>query len=303
MGIQGPPFKVQASGVGRMRRCCVFVSLCLCVLVAVSAVAQVPLPNRYAVIICGLSGDDAHYQKLWGLGSKLYTALVHRYGYKPENIFFLFEEKARKESPVFDTCRKENIQKVFELLKTKLKSDDQLFIFVAGPADVYEGSARLNLPGPDMSDKAFGALVDALPAARTVTAITTPVSGYFMKHVAKPGRITITATRAAMEVNETVFPYVFVDAFTDDAADVNKDGLLSVAEIFAYAQAGVEKFYKEYEVKGKKSAAPGAEEGLIQTEHSMIDDTGAGIGSQKLDDKYKDGKKAAQEFFERRIGG
>jgi len=265
--------------------------------------AQVPLPGRYAVIVCGLSGDDAHYQKLWGMGTKLYTALVNRYGYKPENIYFLFEEKPKKESPVFDTCRKENIKKVFDLLKTKLKPEDQLFIFIAGPADRYEGSVRINLPGPDLGEKDLAEMVDSLPAARMVIAITTPVSGYFLKPLAKPGRIIITATKPTMEINETVFPYCFVDAFTDDAADVNKDGLLSVTETFNYAQAGVERFYKEYEVKGKKEAPAGEDEGLIQTEHSMLDDTGAGFGSLKLDDKSKDGKKAAQESFERKIGG
>jgi hypothetical protein len=275
--------------------------IALMLLAGAPLLAQAPLPNRYAIIICGLSGDDAHYQKLWGVGSKLYTALRDRYGYKPENIFFLFEERPKKESPVYDTSRKENIQKVFELLKSKLKPEDQLFIFVAGPADLYEGSARINLPGPDLSDKELGALVDSLPPARIITAVTTPVSGYFMKYLAKPGRITITATRSALEINETVFPYVFVDAFTDDAADVNRDGLLSVAEIYNYAQAAVEKFYKEYEVRDPKAAT--AEDGLIQTEHSLIDDTGAGAGSLKIDATSRDGKKAAQESFELKVGG
>jgi len=230
------------------------------------------------------------------------VALKDKYGYKPENIFFLFEEKPKKESPVYATSRKENIQKVFDLLKSKLKPEDELFIFIAGPADYYDGSARLNLPGPDLSEKEFGAMLDTLPAARIISAITTPVSGYFLKYVAKPGRITITATRATMEINETVFPYVFVDAFTDEAADANHDGLLSVAEIFNYAQAGVEKFYKEYETRGRK-VTPEAEDSLIQTEHSLLDDTGTGIGSRKLDADSKDGKKAAQESFERKIGG
>jgi hypothetical protein len=44
-------------------------------------------------------------------------------------------------------------------------------------------------------------------------------------------------------------------------------------------------------VRGKKETPAGEDEGLIQTEHSM------------LDDKSKDGKKAAQESFERKIGG
>jgi len=56
-------------------------------------------------------------------------------------------------------------------------------------------------------------------------------------------------------------------------------------------------------VRGKKETPAGEDEGLIQTEHSMLDDTGSGIGSLKLDDKSKDGKKAAQESFERKIGG
>jgi hypothetical protein len=43
--------------------------------------------------------------------------------------------------------------------------------------------------------------------------------------------------------------------------------------------------------------------GLIQTEHSMLDDTGAGFGTLKLDANSKDGKRAQKEYFERKIGG
>jgi len=250
----------------------------------------IELPRGFALIICGISGDEPHYEKFWTLGTDLYYALRDKCGYPEDQIFFLFEEKPPGQQIVHATSRKTDIIKTFEELKGKLRPKDKLLIFIAGHADDEKrGHTTFHLPGPDMTDEELGKLINTLPIKRLTTVVTTPVSGYAMRYLAKPGRITITATKADRELSETVFPYCFVKAFEDETADQNADGLLSVLEIFQYAKEKVLDFYLE--------------KNLICTEHAMLDDNGDGIGVRAVDENAKDGKRAEQEYFEIRIKG
>jgi len=250
----------------------------------------IELPRAFALIICGISGDEPHYEKFWTLGTDLYYALRDKCGYPEDRIFFLFEEKPQGQQIVRATSRKADIIKAFVELKQKLRPKDKLLIFIAGHADDEKRAhTTFHLPGPDMTDEDLGKLVDTLPVKRITTVVTTPVSGHAMRYLAKPGRITITATKADKELSETVFPYCFVKAFEDETADQNADGLLSVLEIFRYAKEKVLDFYLE--------------KNIICTEHAMIDDDGDGIGARAVDENAKDGKRAEQEYFEIRVKG
>ena len=252
--------------------------------------AAVRLPRSFALIVCGVSGDEPHYEKFWTLGSDLYYALRDKCGYDTDRLFLLFEDKPAGQQIVHATSSKADIGKTFEQLKATLRPNDKLLVFLAGHADVEDGRhARYHLPGPDMTDEELGKLLDTLPAKRIITVVTMPCSGYFMKHIAKPGRISITATKRDKELSETVFPYCFVKAFIDETADQNADGLLSVLELYRYSREKVLDFFLEKD--------------LIPTEHAMIDDDGDGIGAREVDEKSKDGKVAEQEYFEIRIKG
>ena len=76
----------------------------------------------------------------------------------------------------------------------------------------------------------------------------------------------LTATDSAAQQFETVFPEYFVKAFEDEAADVDKNGRVSIWEAFNYASAGVKQFYDQ--------------KGQLPTERPLLDDTGAGIGRE-----------------------
>lgn len=250
----------------------------------------VELPREFALIICGVSGDEAHYEKFWTLGSDLYHVLRDKCGYPEDRIYLLFEDKPAGQQTIHATSSKADIIKTFDEIKAKLKPQDKFFIFLAGHADFEDHkNARFHIPGPDITDAELGKLLDGLPTQRITTVVSTPCSGYFMKHLAKPGRITITATKAEAEISETVFPYCFVKAFEDPASDLNADGLLSVVELFRAAREQVNNFYLE--------------KNLIVTEHAMLDDDGDGIGAREVDDKSKDGKLAEKECFEVRVKG
>jgi hypothetical protein len=65
---------------------------------------------------------------------------------------------------------------------------------------------------------------------------------------------------------QTVFPEYFIKAFADDAADLDKNGRVSIWEAFAAATAGVRRHYQQ--------------RGQLSTERALLDDTGDGIGGE-----------------------
>ena len=86
-----------------------------------------------------------------------------------------------------------------------------------------------------------------------------------------------------MERNQTEFPSYFVQAFSEDGADADKDQRVSVLEAFTYARREVERFYE----KGH----------LLATEHAVLDDNGDGTGSSVPDPATGDGAMARRVFL------
>ena len=138
----------------------------------------------------------------------------------------------------------------------------------------YDGRhSYLNIPGPDLDERAFAKLFEGLKAREQVFFITTAASGFFFKPLAATGRIVITATEADQEVNETLFPHALADvlAAPPEGIDRDKDGKISVFELYLAVVADVMKRYV-------------ADENL-PTEHAKLDDNGDGHGSE-LQESY-----------------
>jgi hypothetical protein len=66
-----------------------------------------------------------------------------------------------------------------------------------------------------------------------------------------------------------------VEALKEEAADLDKDGRISLLEAFQYARAEVERYY--------------AELNLLATEHAQLDDDGDGEGATEITEESSDG--------------
>jgi hypothetical protein len=138
----------------------------------------------------------------------------------------------------------------------------------------YDGRhSHLNIPGPDLDERAFAKLFDGIKAREQVFMIGTPASGFFLKPLAAGSRIVITATEADQEVNETLFPVALADvlAAPPEGTDRDKDGKISVFELYLSVVANVMKQYVDAE--------------NLATEHAKLDDNGDGHGSE-LQESY-----------------
>jgi hypothetical protein len=141
---------------------------------------------------------------------------------------------------------------------------DELWLVFLGHGTFDGKEAKFNLRGPDLSATQLG---EWLANIRRPLAIinTSSSSAPFLNKLSKPGRIVITATRSGYEQNYTRFGQFFSRTIADLAADLDKDGQVSLLEAFLMAAHHVAEFYKT--------------EGRLASEHALLDDNGDTLGT------------------------
>jgi hypothetical protein len=257
-------------------RCATFLLLMLPIMLGQAPSTPAPSAQtgtRRALVICGLPGDDEHHTLYAGAVEKIAKGLVDRCGFEAANVRVRFGVEPRDDDgPAvkgsLGLSTRENLAADAEALRKESTPDDAAWVIVLGHGHFDGRRSHINIPGPDLTDAAFARLFDNIPAKEQVFFITTSASGFFLKPLAKPGRVAISATEADQEVNETLFPLALADvlAAPPPEADRDKDGTLSVFELYLAVVADVMRRYVEDE--------------LIPTEHAQLDDNGDGRGSE-----------------------
>ena len=124
--------------------------------------------------------------------------------------------------------------------------------------------ARFNLRGPDITAKELAAWL--APVKRPTAVVNcASSSATFVNLLSGPARVVVTATRAGSESNYARFGEHLSQAIADPAADLDRDGQVSLLEAFLSAADRVAGFYKG--------------EARLATEHALIDDNGDKLGS------------------------
>lgn len=222
--------------------------------------------NKFGVIINGAGGEEVYAQQFEKWTSELATVLVNRYGFSPNQLRVLTEKPA-EQTAVRSTA--EEVRKVFATLKSELKPENGLFVFMIGHGSFDGKDSKFNLVGPDMPASEYNTLLNSLPTKRVVVVNMASASGEFIKGLAAKGRIVITATRNGQETNATRFPGFFIAALSATDADTDQDGHISILEAYVYANRLTAEFYTRA--------------GRLATEHALIDDNGDGVGREKAD--------------------
>jgi len=240
--------------------------------------------QSHLLIVVGLGGEPKYTDAFDELALKMIQAAEKKMGVAASNITYLGEKAARPAVPVYrGRSSRENVHKALGTLAQTAAPGDLVFILLIGHGGAQGGESRFNLPGPDMTAADFAPLLAALSGRQVVFVNTASASGDFVKALSAKGRTIVTATRSAMERNQTEFPSYFVQAFSEDGADADKDQRVSVLEAFTYARREVERFYE----KGH----------LLLTEHAILDDNGDGVGSAVPDPATGDGRVARTLFL------
>ncbi len=237
----------------------------LALLFAAPAYAQ----STHLVIVVGLAGDPEHGELFKKWGTTLAETATARLNVPQENVVLLSDAAATRAA----------VSKALGDVAAKAGEQDTVIIVLFGHGTFAAKIAKFNLTGPDMTAQDFAPLLAKMKSKRVVVANTTSASGPFVEALSGPGRVIVSATRTGGEMFATLFGGPFVEAFSTESADADRDGKVSILEAFDHAKRAVAASYQR--------------EGLLPTENALLDDNGDKEGSMEPGRQGKDGPSAA----------
>lgn len=250
-----------------------------CVLLAATpALAQ----QRFALIVSGATGGQEYAKQYEAWTQTLNRTLTGQLRFEPSHVVVLSESKEAARSSTA-----ENVRRAIAAVRQRMKREDLYFVVLIGHGTFDGTDAKFNLVGPDLESNEWADLFRPLPG-RVVVVNSTSASFPFLERLSGARRIVITATDSVAQRFDTVFPEYFVRAFGDAAADLDKNGRISIWEAFAFASAGVKRHYQQ--------------RGQLSTERSLLDDDGDGIGKGAAD-TGDDGAQASRTYLDEDLPG
>lgn len=228
------------------------------------------LANRHVLIVCGRGGEEEYERKFIDWGERLKTACANWLGTTAENVIFLNGQTGESGVPTGLAA----IEAAFERLKITTAPGDELFVFLIGHGSTLRGVSKFQVAGPDLTADRLKELLDAIPAGLQVAVNGASGSAGFINVLSAPNRIVCTAVKSADERNAPEFMGYFVQGLEQNQADSDRDQRITLLEACRYAADRALAGYKE--------------NGLLATEHALIDDNGDGLGTRLSDDGESD---------------
>ncbi len=187
---------------------------------------------------------------------------------------------AEGEARVTGKATLDEINKTFDDSRNRRRADDALYVVLIGHGSYDGKSAEVQPPGSRYLRRRLRHAVQAVSRSRQIVFVNTAsASGPFVNELSGPGRTIIAATRSGAENFATLFGGYFVDALSGDEADADKNRRVTMLEAFQFAKAAVQRAYDK--------------EGLLSTEHAVLDDNGDKVGSPDPSTTAADGKVAS----------
>src|ERR1041384_449258 len=232
-------------------------------------------PNKFALIIAGVGGEEIYKKKFTAQALRMREVLTGQLGFADKNVYLLTEvaaagaEDGARESDAVASKRAtaDEVRNAFAAIKAASNAEGLVLVVLIGHGSFDNQQAKFNLVGPDLTAKDYAALLGSLPCKRTAFINCASSSGEFIKPLSAEGRIVITATRSGNEQNATMFAEHFIAGLTDGAADTDKNGRISLLEAFSYTNKLTADWYKQ--------------KNRLASEHALIDDNGDGVGHEE----------------------
>jgi hypothetical protein len=237
-----------------------------------------------AIIITGLGGEPQYSELFMSLGSRMATAMHDKFMMPDSNIVWLGEDSTSTQRWYAGQSTAQNITAAIERVASRAKAGEQIVIALIGHGSGQGDDTKFSIPGPDLTARDFAALLARFTAQHVAFLDLTSASGDVVAVLSGKDRIIVTSTKSAYERNESQFARFFVEALDKPgAADVDKDGRVSLLEAYRYAVTETRRSYTN-------------DERLI-TEHSQLDDDGDGKGTDLPDGHSAGDGLASRRFF------
>jgi hypothetical protein len=240
------------------------------------------------LVVTGVAGEPELASAFDKQATTFIDALKSRFGIPASDIVYLAEKPSGDATRIKGPSTKESVLRELAALVEQSKSGDVLFVMLIGHGSGDDAAPRFNVPGPDVTAADFARVLDVANGPIVAIVNAASASGGFIGALSGPNRVVATATKSAMERNQTRFANYFVQAYAGDVADADKDGRVSVLEAFEYARREVARAYES--------------ENHLLTEHAQLDDNGDRKGTAAPDAKSADGALARRVFLGGRSG-
>jgi hypothetical protein len=261
-----------------MRRIAAILAVALAMGLAIPARAAAE-NDRFALIVSGASGDPEYAATFRRWVDTLATTLRDHFQYAADHVVVLTETPKAGESK----ATADGVRQAMAALRPRLTPTDQLVVILIGHGSDSASGAKFNLAGPDLTVKDWADLLARLPGHLAVVD-TTSASFPFLAGLSGHDRVIITATNSVAQRYATVFPDAFVQALSSAAADLDKNGRVSLLEAFTTASRTVAQHYEQG--------------GIMATEVALLDDDGDGKGMVAGTENATDGNVAAVTYLQ-----
>ncbi len=215
--------------------------------------------RTHLLVVSGLSGEPQYAAQFRQAARTLVDAARARWAVGDSSVIVLAEDPAADPGRIAGRSTRDAVAEAFLALSRRVAPGDVVLVLLLGHGAGEGPQSRVNLPGPDPTAADYAGWLAGFARQQVVFVNAASASGDFLPVLAGQGRVVVTATRSAVQRNETVFATHFVQGLTGDAADADKDGRVSVLEAFAYAQKEVARAY--------------ASTNRLQTEHARLSDS------------------------------
>ena len=238
--------------------------------------AAASVAERRMLICCGLPGDDRHREQMTAAIESLITTSQTVLGVPPEQLTILAGDEVMQSAlqPLHSAtgiCTRETLETALADAAKTLKPSDAYWVLMIGHSHPYGVESQFNVSGRDINQSQFAQAAAAIECREQVFWLTQPLSGFWIKPLARPGRIIMTATEADLEFTATEMPYALAavldgSADTESLDDIDGDGTLSLLDLYLATSIEVTARFRAID--------------RLQTEHAQLDDNGDGRGSE-----------------------
>jgi hypothetical protein len=200
--------------------------------------------RTHVLIISGLGGEPTYTQAFAATAAGVYDVAKARWGVADSSLIWLAEDPALNPTRIRGRSARADVEQAFLALSRQASAGDVVLVVLIGHGSGEGAQSRVNLPGADPTAAEYNTWLSGFARQSVVFVNTASASGDFVNTLAAPGRVIITATRTAMERNETTFATHFLSGLATDEADANKDTRISALEAFDYAKKEVARAYE-----------------------------------------------------------
>lgn len=151
--------------------------------------------GKFAVLIGGSGWNEEYSSKYKKFLLETKRALIENFDFSGSPIFVLAGSVPAGDKQFNGESRAERIRSLFKSIAESVTPDDNLFVILFGHGSYDSKNGKFNIPGRDLTDADFAAILSGINSNRLIFINTTQASFPFIQALSNQKRIVITATK------------------------------------------------------------------------------------------------------------